>query len=153
MVSLMERIIRGLEDGAVPTPTAIQRRGPPRHREGERFLKGPIPWQWLCSASRLPGKALHVAIALWHLAGMTGSETVRLATSVLKPLGVSRYSGYRALRALEEAGLIAVTRRRGRNPIVRLLDSPDRGRVCQPMVGGTLNGSGSSSPSLLGENP
>jgi hypothetical protein len=23
---------------------------PPRHRQGEKFLKGPIPWSWLCRA-------------------------------------------------------------------------------------------------------
>ena len=37
----------------------------PRPKAGERFLKGPIPMDWLSAAARLPGKSLHVAIAIW----------------------------------------------------------------------------------------
>jgi hypothetical protein len=32
----------------------------------------------------LPGKALHVGIALWHLAGIQGTAEVRLVSSVLE---------------------------------------------------------------------
>ena len=31
---------------------------PPRHRPGEKFLRGPIPWTWLQQAARLRGSAL-----------------------------------------------------------------------------------------------
>jgi hypothetical protein len=43
----------------VPPPAAGLTRRPPRHRRGERFLKGPIPWPWISAAAALPGKALH----------------------------------------------------------------------------------------------
>jgi hypothetical protein len=95
-------------------------RKPPRHRQGEKFLKGPIPWGWLTAAAKLPGHAFHVGIATWHLSFMKGSRTVALSGKLLEDLGVSRYAGYRALTALEEAGLVSVQRHRGRNPIVTI---------------------------------
>ena len=72
----------------------------PTFAKGERFLKGPIPWSWLSQAAVLPGRALQVAMALWHLAGMRKSATVSLSTKVLSELGVQRQAGYRGLKAL-----------------------------------------------------
>ena len=95
---------------------------PPRHRQGEKFLKGPIPWKWLTEAGKLTGHALHVGIALWHLRFLTRSRTVALSGKLLEELGVSRFAGYRALTALEEAGLVSVQRHRGRNPVVTILE-------------------------------
>lgn len=98
----------------------------PQHQKGERFLKGPIPWHWLCQAAPLKGKALAVAIALWHLAGMTGNNaTVKLGQKTLRQLGIKRTTGYRALRLLETAGLVRVQRSRGRLPIVTILPVED----------------------------
>jgi hypothetical protein len=96
---------------------------PPRPAPGEKFLKGPIPWSWLSNGSSLKGHALHVGIALWFLAGIKRSQSVALSNSVLQDLGVSRYSGYRALQSLESAGLISVDRHTGRNPVVTILDT------------------------------
>jgi hypothetical protein len=39
------------------------RKRPPRHRPGDPFIKGPIPFTWIASACRLPGSGLHVAMA------------------------------------------------------------------------------------------
>ena len=94
----------------------------PRPGPGGKFLKGPIPWPWLSQAGRLQGHALHVGIALWFLAGLKKVGTVTLSSSVLEDLGVSRFSGYRALQALESAGLISVDRHTGRNPLVTILN-------------------------------
>ncbi len=96
---------------------------PPHHKPGQRFLKGPIPWDWLDQAARQPGKALHVAIALWFLAGVKRTRTVALSGSVLSGLSVKRHSGYRGLTALEQAGLVRVERHPGRNPIVTILEA------------------------------
>jgi hypothetical protein len=95
-------------------------KNPPRHKPGEKFLKGPIPWTWLAKAAHQPGKALHVAIALWFLAGITRKRTVALSGAVLQALGVNRHSGYRGLAALEKAGLVSVVRPPGRLPVVTL---------------------------------
>src|SRR5665647_1578108 len=79
---------------------------PPRPGSGEKFLKGPIPWSWITKATSLGGHALHVAVAIWFLAGIKKDGRIALSNSVLEDLGVSRFSGYRALHALESACLI-----------------------------------------------
>ncbi len=95
---------------------------PPRHKQGEKFLKGPIPWKWLAQAARLRGRAIQVAIALWFLVGVTRGRTVGLSGSVLEDLGVDRHAKYRGLAALEKAGLVKVSRHPGRNSMVTILD-------------------------------
>jgi len=94
----------------------------PRHQPGERFLKGPIPWSWLSAAARQPGRALQVGLVIWLLAGLRRSPTVPLSGAVLRGCGVDRHAGYRGLRALEQADLVRVERRPGRNPVVTVLD-------------------------------
>lgn len=92
---------------------------------GERFLKGPIPWAWLVRAGQLPGKALHVAVALWHHAGMSGSLKVKRSMSSLgKEFGFDRATATRALQVLEEANLVHVVRKDGNAPVVTLLKIP-----------------------------
>ena len=94
---------------------------PLRHRPGEKFLKGPIPWNWLSSAACLPGQSLHVAIVIWFLSGVTKNRVVTLSGATLRALGVSRHASYRGLSWLEEANLVRVKRHAGRNPIVTIL--------------------------------
>lgn len=95
---------------------------PPHHKKGEKFLKGPIPENWLALAAQLPGKALHVAMAIWFLAGIERKAVVKLSHTILRRWGVKRNAVYRALITLEAARLISVTRHRGQSPIVRILD-------------------------------
>jgi len=91
----------------------------PRHRKGERFLRGPIPWYWLQLAMRLPGKAFHVGIGLWFLAGLEKSGRVTCSAS---RLGLPRKTASRGLVALETAGLVKVERAAGRSPRVTILE-------------------------------
>jgi hypothetical protein len=95
----------------------------PRHKTGQHFLKGPIPWSWITKAAQLPGKALQVSICLWYLAGLKSNRTVPLSMERLLELGVSRFAAYRGLKALEEVGLVRVARHNGRLSKVELLDS------------------------------
>ena len=105
------------------TTLESKRRSPSRIRRNTgRFLKGPIQLDWLVAAAKLPGKSLHVAIALSFLSGLTKSKSVRLTHATLDLFGVSRHSSYRALSQLESRGLVSVTRHPGRAPVVRLLD-------------------------------
>jgi len=99
--------------------------GPPRHRPGQMFLKGPVPQPWLSRASTLPGKSLHIGIAIWFLAGIARSRTIRLSGRVTTAFGADRHAKYRALRWLENARLITVSRRPGCSPRITLLDVPD----------------------------
>ncbi len=94
---------------------------PPRHKSGERFLKGPIPLPWLEEAARLPGKSLHAGVALWYAAGLTKSASVPLRNIAGLHFGLDRNAKYRALSWLEGAGLVRVERKVGRAPIVTIL--------------------------------
>ena len=109
--------LRGLPSRS-PSPPRTR---PPRPGRGEQFLKGPIPWVWLTKAMALPGKALHVGIALWFRAGIERTGTIRLSLTRLRSTGLSRSSACRGLRALEKADLINVERHMGRAPIVTLI--------------------------------
>jgi hypothetical protein len=98
--------------------------GPPRHRPGQKFLKGPIPLAWLEAAGGLPGKALLVGVHVWFQAGLRHSRSVPLNQSRLARPGMSDKTVRRGLKALERAGLVTVDRQPGRKPIVTLLDPP-----------------------------
>ena len=78
-----------------------------------RFIKGPIPWKWLSLASLEGGKCLAVGVCIWFLSGLKKSNQVKIPTSALEQMGVSRFSYYRAIRKLEAKGLVSVTRRLG----------------------------------------
>lgn len=96
---------------------------PPRHRQGERFLKGPIPWPWILRATRLPRGALSMALVLWRLSGVRRSRTVQLTAAGWREVFPYRQNAYRALARLEAAGLVSVERQQGRGPAVTLLDA------------------------------
>ena len=110
------------------TPTAKNaqpiRKQVPRPSRGERFLRGPIPLNWLGIAARLPGKALHAALAIWLEAGIRNSAVVPLSNVTGQRFGIDRSAKYRALEWLEGAGLITVERKLGRAPIVTINASP-----------------------------
>jgi hypothetical protein len=98
-------------------------RRPPRHRPGEWFLRGPIPWPWLEAAARLPGKSLALALCLWREAGRLRRRTVKLCLS-RAGLGLDRQVARRALRSLESAGLVTSVRKPGHGVEVTLCDRP-----------------------------
>lgn len=95
---------------------------PPRHRQGEAFLKGPIPWCWLLQAAKLPGKALHVALLLWREAGCSKKRTVRFRQSSGAEFGFHADTTKRGLRALAAAGLVKIRTLPGRALEVTILD-------------------------------
>ena len=90
-------------------------------KEPYRFLKGPVPWRWICKAAKLPGKTLEVGLALWRLSGAMKSDTVRLTNSEMEALGVDRNAKSRALKQLQKVGLISVQQDRGKIPVVTLI--------------------------------
>jgi hypothetical protein len=74
----------------------------------------------LTQAATLPGKALHVAVALWFEAGLERSAIVRLNLSRLHHFGVERSAASRALRMLTTRGLVTVRPRPSCAPIVTI---------------------------------
>ena len=106
-----------------PFPNGPKR--PPPHNTGERFLKGPIPWNWLCAAARCSGHAFHVGIFLWWLAGVKASANLIVDVSAVeRELDVGRHTVGRALDSLAAAGLVVAARHPGRKPRVTLLSCP-----------------------------
>ena len=94
-----------------------------------RFVKCLIPAEWLEQAARLPGKALHAALAMRYLDGFDGTGTVKLRPSTRNDYGMDRFSCNRALEQLEAAGLVSVIRKAGAAPIVTISMRP-QGKGC-----------------------
>jgi hypothetical protein len=93
-------------------------------RRAEPYL-GKIPGRWLGRAAALPGKALAAGLALWLEASCKRSACVTLLTSTRQLFGLtSRYTLWRALKALEAAGLIRVEGRPGAHSRITILDVP-----------------------------
>jgi hypothetical protein len=89
----------------------------------EPFLKGPIPMAWLKSAAELPGKALHLGIAIWWLYPMSKTRSFKLTRKALDYVGISRDAAYDALKRLEERRLVRVERLPGQRPTVQILQA------------------------------
>jgi hypothetical protein len=110
-----------LPESSISKPTKPIRL--PRHKPGERFLRGPIPMAWLCRAGELPGTSLRLALALWHHAALQKDRTVKLSTKVRIQMGLeNRHAVYRALEKLEGAELVSVERHQGRCSLVTIKD-------------------------------
>lgn len=104
---------------------------PPQHmpqivsqskKSKNKFLRGPINWSWLKAAARLPGSALHVAVAIHFQNGFEQTGMVKLSPTVWRDLGLKRHTVYRAIDELEDAGLVSVERKRGCGPIITLCE-------------------------------
>jgi hypothetical protein len=107
-------------DGQVP-PFPHRHRSPAFRRRG-RFLRGPISMSWLERAAKLPGRALHVALAIRHQCNLEKSSTVALSNKHCAALGVDRDAKRRGLEAVQTAGLVIVERKPGRLPIVTIVE-------------------------------
>jgi hypothetical protein len=86
----------------------------------DKFVK--VPLWWAEQAARATGtpKAF-VWVWLLHLSWKAKSNTFPLPNGQLRDRGVNRLTKHRALRELEVAGLIQVTRKTGKTPVVTLL--------------------------------
>ena len=99
-----------------------RRRRSPSVRRHSRFLRGPISMTWLETAAKLPGRALHVALAIRHQSALERSSTVALSNKHCAALGVDRDAKRRGLAALQSDGLVIVERKPGRKPVVTLIE-------------------------------
>jgi hypothetical protein len=78
---------------------------------------------WLEVAAKLPGKSMHLAVVLLHLAAVNQSDRVMLSNRACETFGLGRNAKYRALLFLEGAGLVRVQRNLGRSPVVEIVGS------------------------------
>lgn len=101
---------------------SVRRHKQKQKRQQAEFVCGPIPVDWIARAAALPGRALAVGLAVWFVDGTRRSNKA-VCDSLLTRFGVSRWAGYRGLRALEQGGLVTVDRHRGRCPRVAILSA------------------------------
>lgn len=106
------------------TSTAIAEEQPklrqrPVIRRRFRFM---VVWDsdWITKAAALPGRSLHLGVALLRQAAIEGKTTFELSPMQVAIHGMSRDASYQALKRLEEAGLIQVSRRAGTLSVVAL---------------------------------
>lgn len=93
-----------------------------RQRQQGRFVRGPLPWDWLVAAGSLPGKGLQVAVSIWLQVGMKGVDEVLISMSMIaREFNIDRATAGRALAALEQRGLVEVRRRPGAKALVRVI--------------------------------
>jgi hypothetical protein len=104
------------------TPRKLQeRRVTPRklQKRSEQFIM--MPFSWFDRLKGASGQTYRVALSLLYLAWKAEGGPVKLANGMLAIDGVSPASKWRALADLENLGLVAVERRPGKSPLVRLV--------------------------------
>jgi hypothetical protein len=97
----------------------------PRHRPGDPFIKGPIPYSRIASACRLPGSGLQVAMDYRFLCCRFKGSNRWEPTKILKGLRISDDSVRGRLRSAELAGLLSASRERGCKLVNSILDLPE----------------------------
>lgn len=121
----MSRRISANRDDAVPVKRLAFNPATGTHKaraSTEKFIRGPIPLEWISRANALPGKAGAVSMALWFLVGVQSSRTVKLTGEVERIAGCGRKAVYQALRTLADAGLLVAKHRHGARASVTILE-------------------------------
>lgn len=80
----------------------------PRRGTAKKFVRGPIPLDWLSRATALTPSAALVAVALAYQRGLAGTKDFRISPARFRELGIQRTAQDRGLKALVEAGLVKI---------------------------------------------
>ena len=88
--------------------------------KGDRYLRGPIPMDWLRAASCCGYRAEAVAMLLWYAAGWQKSNPAKLTPAILSELRVHPKTARRILGKFRDVGLVDVEFHRGRSPLVTI---------------------------------
>ncbi len=107
----------------------------PRHKPGETFIRGPIPWPWLKTATQLDGAGFAVTVGVWYLARRYGRNVRAGIPELAESLGVGRTSIKSGLRLAELAGLISVERAPGKKLVLGLRSISGPGRDTRSLRG------------------
>jgi len=81
-----------------------------RGHEPSTWFIASIPGLWIAEAAKLPGHALHVALAVMYVHGMNRGKEIVLTRYHFDLLSTARGPARRGLDALQEAGLIQYTK-------------------------------------------
>ena len=104
-----------------------------KSRQYKQFIRGPLPLKWFQKASTISRTAAVVGMIIWKIAyqkKLWGYDSQRRTSGAMKVTnqtcmkwGVCGNSKNTALRLMEEAGLIRLDLKRGRSPIVQIIDN------------------------------
>ena len=90
-------------------------------QQSKFFLHPQIQLIWIEKAAELGLQVLVVGLLLQFRKLLLGKDSVTLPKEFLSKFGVSRGTKRRALKKLEEAGLVNVTQESGRTPVIAVL--------------------------------
>ena len=90
-------------------------------QERKFFLHPRLQLVWIEKAAELGNQALLVGILLQFRVVLSGSESVTLPKDFLVKFWISRGVKRRALKRLEEAGLVGVVQEQGHSPVIKVL--------------------------------
>ena len=89
-------------------------------RQRERFVM--VPWSWIKRLKDARRPASHmVGYFILYQHWKTGGQPVPVTTVALRPFGISRWAKWRALKELEQLGLVRVQRGARCAPLVTVL--------------------------------
>ena len=116
----------------MPIDSSILKRVP-KSRQYNEYIRGPLPLKWFQKASNISRTAGVVGLIIWRIAYQRKlwghnsqrwtSESIKVTNQTCLKWGVCGNSKNMALRMMEEAGLIRLDLKRGRSPIVRIIDN------------------------------
>jgi len=103
-----------------------------KSRQYNQFIRGPLPLKWFQKASTISRSAAVVGLIIWGIAyqkKLWGYESQRRTSGSIKVTnqtcmkwGICGNSKNIALRMMKEAGLIRLDTKRGRSPVVQIID-------------------------------
>ena len=104
-----------------------------KSRQYKEYVRGPLPLKWFQKASTISRTAGVVGLIIWRIAYQKklwgyGSQRrtsghIKVTTQNCMKWGICGNSKNTALRLMEKAGLIRLDTKRGRSPIVQIIDN------------------------------
>jgi len=104
-----------------------------KSRQYRQYVRGPLPLKWFQKASNISRTAGVVGLIIWRIAyqrKLWGHDSqrrtsghIKVTNQTCKNWGVCGNSKNAALRLMEETGLIRLYTKRGRSPIVQIIDN------------------------------
>ena len=90
-------------------------------QESKFFLHPKVQLVWIEKAAELGIQPLVVGLLLQFRVVLSGNESVTLPKDFLAKFWISRGIKQRALKTLEEAGLVSVVQEQGHSPLITVL--------------------------------
>ena len=121
-------------------------KGTSKSRQYKEYVRGPLPLKWFQRASIISRTAAVMGMIIWRIAYQSKlwghdsqrrtSESMKVTNQTCMKWGVCGNSKNTALRLMEEAGLIRLELKRGRSPVVQIIDAELGDRLSKAVLRG-----------------